>query len=207
MRTFIAFGTVFFSILVTAGHTAVGQGPPFRTAVFEMRVIEEEGERKTEGLSKVWVNFNEQKYTTETDVTGPSGKRTKYATILGEGKAYVLNMEAKTAQEIPYSEDSGPLMDWARTPDYKRFGGIAVGLDTIAGLDTEIYEYVKFEERIQLSPDIGGEGYVEMKDWMNCRRLRPSPQFNCRSANGYGWRRGFLSRPSSIMGTERTAPR
>ena len=155
MGRLIAFSTLFFSVLLSGWNTAGAQGPPFRTAVFEMKVVEEKGEWKTEGLSKVWVNFNEQKFTTETRVIGPGGKRTKYTTILSEGKAYVLNMEAKTAQEFPYAEGGNVVIDWGKTPDYYRFGGIIVGTDTVAGKEADIYEFIKFEERIPLSP---GEG-------------------------------------------------
>lgn len=130
-----------------------------------MRVVEEEGGRKMEGISKVWANFKEQRFCTETEMATPDGKRTKYVTIQADGKVYVLNVETKTAQEIPYLGEGSSRFDWGKTPDYKRFGGIAVGTDTVAGRETDIYEYIKFEDRFQ--KHLGQqEGVDELKELM-----------------------------------------
>ena len=105
-----------------------------------MKVTEEEGDRKTESLSKVWVDYEEQRYCTETDLITPEGRGAKFVTIQTGGKVYVLNTQEKTAQEIPASEEEKMPLQSGGLPDYKRFGGVRVGTDTVAGYETDIYE-------------------------------------------------------------------
>lgn len=137
-----------------------------------MKVTEEEGDRKTESLSKVWVDYEGQRYCTETDLITPEGGGAKFITIQIGSKVYVLNTIEKTAQEIPASEEGKMPLQSGGLPDYKRFGGVRVGTDTVAGYETDIYEYIKFEDTIESISVFGktlsssDEGTEELEDIM-----------------------------------------
>jgi hypothetical protein len=113
----------------------------------EIRTIQEEDGTRTEGISKIWIDFEDEKYCVETEMQGRDGMAMQYVTIQNQGHVFVLNVQAKTAQEIPPDVGAGQMYGWKESPDFIRFGGVNVGLDTVAGHETEIYEYVKLEDR------------------------------------------------------------
>ena len=134
-------------MLLLLPQQAESQSPPFRTAIYEMKVTEQEKDRLTETMSKVWINYEERKYCIETDMITLDGKGTKYITIHSDGTVFLLQAETKTAQEIPSSSEEKRLFDWGEMPDHERFEGTQVGTDTVAGLETVVYEYIKLEDK------------------------------------------------------------
>jgi len=113
----------------------------------EIQTLEEQDGIRTEGISKIWIDFEDEKYCVETEIQAPDGKMTKYVTIQKQGHVFVLNVQTQTAQEIPPGIGASQMYGWKELPDFIRFGGVSVGVDTVAGLETEIYEYIKLEDR------------------------------------------------------------
>ena len=141
-------GTIVALILLALTQSE-SQSPPFLSAILELKVAEEEASRKTESRSKVWIDYEGQRYCSETKVVSPDGKGATFVTIQSHGNVYMLNVANRTAQEIPASDEQQMVFDWDRLPDYKRFGGIVVGTDTVAGYETDVYEYIQFEDTME----------------------------------------------------------
>lgn len=172
MPIFRLISLVFLMVFLLVPLKGIGQSFPFRTAIIEMKVIEEEADRRTESVSKLWIDYEGQRYCSETEMITPGGKGVKYVTIQSDGKVYMLNVEQKTAQEIPSSEEGKILFDLNKTPDYKRFRATKVGTDTIAGWETDVFEYITFEDRPQYTlgqekADSLVKGGEELKDLMS----------------------------------------
>ena len=103
----------------------------------------------------MWIDYETRRYCTETEVIAPLTSKAKFITIRTGEYVYILDPLDKTARKIPASEGGRMPFESGGLPDYKRFGGVPVGSDSVAGYATDIYEYIKIEDAIE---NVSGPG-------------------------------------------------